>query len=79
MRPMASEKPHESPAGAKRTPRRPARMRPLRTQQEMADEHGAESLVGIDNPDDADLYPPTETPPEGEKRRRKDFAGRAGR
>ncbi|WP_324717550.1 hypothetical protein U7230_04530 [Carboxydochorda subterranea] len=42
---------------------RPHRLRPLTTQQEKgADQEAGESLVVIDNPDDADLYPPTETP-----------------
>ncbi len=46
----------------------PNRLRPLRTTQEVAREPGA-TLVGIDNPDDADVYPPTETPDRGRRRR----------
>lgn len=59
----------------KREKDRPNRLRPLRTQQEAAEEPG-HGLTAIDNPDDADIYPPTETPTRGERRRRKDFPPR---
>lgn len=58
----------------KREKDRPNRLRPLRTQQEAAPDTGRE-LTAIDNPDDADIYPPTKTPTEGD-RRRKDFPPR---
>lgn len=66
MAPRKPKAPGDEPGPA---PERPNRLRPLRTAQEAAEELGG-SLVRIDNPDDADLYPPTETPAEGEKRRR---------
>ena len=57
------------PQAAKREKNRPNRLRPYRTQEEVAQEP-ARGLTAIDNPDDADLYPPTETPREGRRRRR---------
>lgn len=67
MVPQKPKAPGEEPG---KTPERPHRLRPLRTAQEAAEELGA-TLVGIDNPDDAEIYPPTETPAEGEKRRKR--------
>lgn len=52
---------------------RPNRLRPLRTQHQAHQEAGRElgpGLTAIDNPDDADIYPPTETPTQGRKRRK---------
>ena len=57
------------PEVAKREKDRPSRLRPDATQEEVAEEP-ARGLTAIDNPDDADLYPPTETPGEGRRRRR---------
>ena len=63
------------------SPRRPhgpaGRGRRPGADQEVAPEPGA-SLVGIDNPDDADLYPPTETPDRGERRRGRPLPRREG-
>ena len=66
---MAPENPKAPRRGPGKTPRRPDRLRPPVTAEETAEEFGG-SLVGIDNPDDADIYPPTETPTEGDKRRK---------
>ncbi len=57
---------------------RPRWLRPQRGRQAVPRDPG-QGLVAIDNPDDADIYPPTRTPDEGARRRDRGFPPRVDR